>query len=159
MELMLPFVGKCGLSKEVITMSGSGNESNVYSKLYEFAATQIFQSCDFFEKAYKIALRVLLLIAVVVIGVFYWLLGQKYTDIEATITRKTDEQLGVLQQQILKRVEDEFRTCGMSSRCPVIKTELLRYISGCRRESYSLRWILPRDCRYLQSPLCSRSLE
>jgi hypothetical protein len=39
MELMFPLVGKRGLSKEVIPVSGSGNESNVHSKLYEFAAT------------------------------------------------------------------------------------------------------------------------
>lgn len=96
-------------------MSETGKEFNVYKQIYEFAAGQISESRNFFEKTYKITLGAILLIAVVVIGVFYWLVGQKYADIEATINQKTDEQLAVLQQQIRKRVEDEFRTEKMKA--------------------------------------------
>jgi hypothetical protein len=91
-------------------MSENEKEFTVYNQISESAAKQISESRSFFEKMYKTTLGAILLIAAVGIGVFYWLVGQKYADIEATVARKTDEQLAALQQKIRNRVEDEFKT-------------------------------------------------
>ena len=91
-------------------MSENDKEFTVYRQISEYAASQISESRTFFEKMYKTTLGAILLIAAVGLGLFYWLVGQKYADIEASMNRKTNEQLAVLQQQIRNRVEDEFKT-------------------------------------------------
>jgi hypothetical protein len=96
-------------------MSEDEKELAVYHEVFNSAAKQISESRSFFEKMYKTTLGAILLIATVGIGTFYWLVGQKYADIEATVARKTNEQIAVLEQQIRKRVEDEFKTEKMKA--------------------------------------------
>jgi hypothetical protein len=96
-------------------MSENDKEHAIYSQVYESAAKQISESRSFFEKMYKTTIGAILLIAAVGIGVFYWLVGQKYADIEASVARKTDEQIAALQQKIRDRVEDEFKTEKMKA--------------------------------------------
>lgn len=96
-------------------MSENEKERAIYNQIYESAAKQVSESRSFFEKMYKTTLGAILLIAAVGIGVFYWLVGQKYADIEASVARKTDEQIAALQQQIRNRVEDEFKTEKMKA--------------------------------------------
>lgn len=96
-------------------MSENEKEHIAYDQIYESASKQISESRNFFEKMYKTTLGAILLIAAVGIGFFYWLVGQKYADIEASVARKTDEQIAALQQQIRNRVEDEFKTEKMKA--------------------------------------------
>jgi len=96
-------------------MSENEKKPDVYNQIYESAAKQISESRSFFEKMYKTTLGAILLITAVVIGSFYWLVGQKYADIEAAIAKKTGEEIVALQQQIRSRVEAEFETEKMKS--------------------------------------------
>jgi hypothetical protein len=48
-------------------------------------------------------------------GLFFWFVGQKYSDAEALIARETDKQIAVLQKEIRGRVEAEFEAEKMKS--------------------------------------------
>src|SRR5450759_4018660 len=86
------------------------DEIAVYNQIAESAAKQISESRSFFEKMYKATFGGIILIGTIGIGLFYWLVAQTYADIEATIEKKTDQQLVVLQEKIRNRVEEEFKT-------------------------------------------------
>jgi|GEM_PF-6314494 len=96
-------------------MSENEKELDVYQKLHDSADKQISESRSFFEKMYKTTFTAILLIAGFGIGIFYWLVGKKYEDIEATINKKTEVQIAALQLQIRNRIEEEFKTEKMKA--------------------------------------------
>jgi hypothetical protein len=87
----------------------------LFNEISDSAAKQISESRSFFEKMYKTTMAAILLIAAIGLSIFFWFFGQKYSDIEASVSRKTDEQIVALQQQIRKRVEEEFKTENMKA--------------------------------------------
>lgn len=86
------------------------DEIVVYNQIADSAARQISESRSFFEKMYKATLGGVILVGTIGIGVFYWLVASKYAEIEATIEKKTDQQLVALQEKVRSRVEEEFKT-------------------------------------------------
>jgi len=90
-------------------MGVNKRDFTLFNQISDAAAKQISESRSFYERMFKTTLSAILLIATVAVGVFFWLLGQKYAEIEATVARKTDEQVTQLQQQIRDRLEEEFK--------------------------------------------------
>jgi hypothetical protein len=96
-------------------MSEIEEKPDVYKHIHESAARQISESRSFFERMYKTTLAAFFMIVALGGVLFVWFVGQKYSDVEALIARKTDEQIAVLQKEIRGRVEAEFETEKMKS--------------------------------------------
>ncbi len=87
---------------------------NPYKDITEFAARQVSESRQMFERFYKLTFGSIAIVAALITGGFYFLVGREYRDIEskvqATVGKKTDEEIARLQQEVRARIEAEFKT-------------------------------------------------
>lgn len=94
-------------------MEASPQNLNPYKEISEFAARQVSESRQMFERFYKMTFSAIAIVAAVIITGFYWSVGKEYRDIEAkvqaTVQKKTDEQIALLQNEVRARIESEFK--------------------------------------------------